>query len=458
MMKFRTSEILGRLVRRYGLLVLLTVLGAGAGIGYDVLKTPTYVAKSYVVVTAAAGDPQSAVNFAQAYGRIVTTAPVVSGATAILHSPAGLREVTASTSPDAPVIEITSTGTSAQHVADVANAMARSLVSYGVTQGTSTRVNLSVLAVAAVPASPASPKPPLEPAIGAAGGLLIGGLAVLAGVGNGTRRRVPADEPDFAVADAPEQPRAVAQLGQRQAAEVLPWTSDGTAAPHRTRAFAWYAGAGGPDDEDMFGPVADKQPARAQPAGTQPAGAQSAGGRPGGNQHGGQPGGGQPGRTAGARAKAKVPVRAKAPVRRTGADTAETANLALEATEIIIPGQLPRTAPPPAAASPIVIIARLEPEQPTRPAPVQDRPSLVGEPPVPPAAQQSAPPAAQQSAPEGRPAAVDGDARAAGERAPKAKPDPASFHAALPGTGFKPATTKPVVGRAIVVYHEPEQQ
>ena len=40
---------------------------------------------------------------------------------------------------------------------------------------------------ASAPASPSSPKPPLELAVGAAAGLLIGGLTVLAGVGRSAR-------------------------------------------------------------------------------------------------------------------------------------------------------------------------------------------------------------------------------------------------------------------------------
>jgi capsular polysaccharide biosynthesis protein len=209
-----------RLLRRYGLLVLLTVLGALAGAGYDVLKTPTYVATSYVVVTGAPGDSQSAVNFAQAYGRIVTTEPVTKRAVGSLGSSDGLAGVTASTSPDAPVIEITATGTSAQHTAAVANAVAQSLVSYGATRADSTRVSLSVLALAAVPTAPASPKPPLELAIGAAAGLLVGGLAMLAGVGS-TRSRTRPDEPDDY--QITTRPYPLAQLPQHPATQLLPW-------------------------------------------------------------------------------------------------------------------------------------------------------------------------------------------------------------------------------------------
>jgi hypothetical protein len=91
--------------------------------------------------------------------------------------------VTASTSPDAPVVEIVATGTSATRTADVANAVARSLAEYGSDRKADTRVDLSLLAAAMTPTAPSSPKPPLELLVGAAAGLLVGGLAVLAGVG-----------------------------------------------------------------------------------------------------------------------------------------------------------------------------------------------------------------------------------------------------------------------------------
>ena len=45
----KSPEILRRLVRRFGLLLALTVIGGAAGAVYGAMKTPTYTAKSYVV-------------------------------------------------------------------------------------------------------------------------------------------------------------------------------------------------------------------------------------------------------------------------------------------------------------------------------------------------------------------------------------------------------------------------
>jgi capsular polysaccharide biosynthesis protein len=186
----KSPEILRRLVRRVGLLLLLTLVGGTAGAVYSAVKTPTYTAKAFVVAIGDNGDSITALNFAQAYGRIATSGPVLAKAgTTLGINTTGLSQVTASTSPDAPVIEIAATGTSAQHTADLANAVANALADYGTTRKSETHVGLALLAGALVPRSASSPKPPLELIVGAAGGLLIGGLAVLAGVGRAPARQ-----------------------------------------------------------------------------------------------------------------------------------------------------------------------------------------------------------------------------------------------------------------------------
>lgn len=180
----KSREFLRRLVRRFGLLLLLTAIGGGAGAAYAAIKTPTYTAKAYVVTIGAGAEPIVALNYAQAYGRIATTGPVLATAGQTLGADrTGLNRVTASTSPDAPVIEITATGPSPSRTATVANAVANSLITLGDTRKGETRVGLTMLAAATPPARPTSPKPPMELAVGAAAGLLIGGLAVLAGAG-----------------------------------------------------------------------------------------------------------------------------------------------------------------------------------------------------------------------------------------------------------------------------------
>ncbi len=207
----KSPEILRRLVRRFGLLLALTLIGGMAGAVYGAVKTPTYTAKAYVVAIGDPGDSISALNFAQAYGRVATSGPVLVLAAAKLGTDqTGLNTVTASTSPDAPVIEITATAGTGQHAAQLANAVANALAEYGSVRKKDTHVSLALLAGATTPGKPSSPKPPLELAVGAAAGLLIGGLAILAGVGRASaaRAKVSRDETEsarYAVAEVDDE-------------------------------------------------------------------------------------------------------------------------------------------------------------------------------------------------------------------------------------------------------------
>lgn len=200
----KAREILRWLTRRFGLVLLLTLVGGLAGAIYGAVKTPTYTAKAYVVAIGDAGDPNTALNFAQAYGRVATSGPMLVKAGTLLGSDtSGLDRVTASTSPDAPVIEIDATGPSAQHTTDVANAVGRALSAYGSDRKADTHVGLALLAGATTPQRPTSPKPPLELVVGAAAGLLIGGLAVLAGSGRAQPGGALAPEPEHYTAEVP---------------------------------------------------------------------------------------------------------------------------------------------------------------------------------------------------------------------------------------------------------------
>jgi capsular polysaccharide biosynthesis protein len=180
---------------------------------YAAVKSPTYTAKAYVVAVAAPAESGAALNFAQAYGRIATSGPVLAKARTGLTDDTGLRDVTAATSPDAPVIEITATASSARHAAGLANAVAGALADYGSVRRTETNVGLSLLAGATTPERPSSPRPPLELAVGACAGLLVGGLAVLAGAG----RKAATDETATEEADAAEPVRYEADLAEEAA-------------------------------------------------------------------------------------------------------------------------------------------------------------------------------------------------------------------------------------------------
>ncbi|MDH6706190.1 capsular polysaccharide biosynthesis protein [Kitasatospora sp. MAA19] len=189
-----------RLVRRWWPVALAVPLGAAAGAGYAVVSHPSYAASAYVlVVPQNPGEAAIATNFAQAYGRLAGQPQVLTVAAAETgHTRARLESlVHGTTSPDAPMIEITGTGTRPQEAAQTADAVARSLVSFANASSKDTDVRLVTLAPAAEPDRPTTPSAKLDVAVGGAAGLLVGALVMM------TRRRVEAAAPT-AAREAPE--------------------------------------------------------------------------------------------------------------------------------------------------------------------------------------------------------------------------------------------------------------
>lgn len=158
------AEILNALLRRWWLLVLGVVLGTVAGFGYAAVAAKSYTASSYVVVTAVpttAGGTQDAsvpVNFAQAFGRIIEQQDIVGRAAAAIHYQGSAtdygKHIQASTSPNAPLIQIIGTAPNGDDAANYANAAADALVSFANVQTAETGVSLAVLSQATAPDSP----------------------------------------------------------------------------------------------------------------------------------------------------------------------------------------------------------------------------------------------------------------------------------------------------------------
>jgi capsular polysaccharide biosynthesis protein len=186
------AETLARILQQGVLLVTLVLLGAVAGASYALLKTPTYAAEAHVVVLPVPPrDDVTAVKFAQAYGRIATGPGVLSRTVSVIDgaSQEGIRrQVRVATSPDAPLVQLTASAGTPKRAADLANDVARALLAFGNARSGETKVRLAVFAEASPPEGPSSPNPPLDVGVGAAAGLLIGGLAVMAGVGRGRPR------------------------------------------------------------------------------------------------------------------------------------------------------------------------------------------------------------------------------------------------------------------------------
>lgn len=181
------------LARRWWPLAVAAPLGAVAGVGYATVEHPSYAANAYVVVVSQTqGEGATAVNFAQAYGRLAGQPQVLAGAAAqtgrSVSKLAGM--VAGTTSPDAPVIQITGTASSPADAVHAADAVARSLINFANTSTAETGVKLVGLAPAAEPDKPASPSAALDTAVGGAAGVLLGALAMM------TRRRTtPEPEP-----------------------------------------------------------------------------------------------------------------------------------------------------------------------------------------------------------------------------------------------------------------------
>ncbi|MFF0392585.1 Wzz/FepE/Etk N-terminal domain-containing protein [Kitasatospora sp. NPDC004615] len=189
------------LARRWWPMAVAVPLGAAAGTGYAVVSHPSYASSAYVVVVPQnAGENASAVNFAQAYGRLTGQPQVLIGAAAETHhSVAALAAlVRGTTSPDAPVIEITGTGPRPEDAVQNAGAVARSLMAFGNSGSKETGVKLVQLAAAAEPDAPASPSATLDTAVGGAAGVLLGTLVMLT-------RRGPGPDPGSTTAVFPTQ-------------------------------------------------------------------------------------------------------------------------------------------------------------------------------------------------------------------------------------------------------------
>ncbi|WP_159767444.1 lipopolysaccharide biosynthesis protein [Streptomyces sp. HM190] len=166
----------------WSLLAAGALIGGVAGGAYGVLTPPVYTATSYVVAVPTEGsDPQSALGFAQAYGRVATQLAVLGDAQVWAGVPVStLREnVRTATSPDAPMVAVSATSARPDVAADMANAVSRALTRHANDAGKSTRVELQQFARATRPTEASSASAAVTGLVGAAAGGLLGGLALL---------------------------------------------------------------------------------------------------------------------------------------------------------------------------------------------------------------------------------------------------------------------------------------
>ena len=166
----------------WSLLAAGALLGGAAGGAYGVVKAPVYTATSYVVVVPAEGsDPQSALGFAQAYGRVATQVAVLGDAQVWAGVPIGTlrKSVRTATSPDAPMVAVSATSSRPDLATDMANAVSRALTRHANDTKRSTRVELQQFARATRPTEASSASRTVTGLVGTAAGGLLGGLALL---------------------------------------------------------------------------------------------------------------------------------------------------------------------------------------------------------------------------------------------------------------------------------------
>lgn len=195
---------------RWIVAAVIVVLGATGGLVYALLADPTYEATATVIATETqpAGSRRD-VAVALALSRLTNQQESLTAAA----TQVGLgveevkRSVRGSVTPESPVIAITAEADTGVRSAQIANAVANALVTFGTGKTAATGVTLSVLNVAAEPTEPSSPQPLLDLAIGVGAGVLVAALYLLAT--GGMRPQVapaPSSSPPGPVRPAPARP------------------------------------------------------------------------------------------------------------------------------------------------------------------------------------------------------------------------------------------------------------
>ncbi|WP_084000778.1 hypothetical protein [Actinomadura kijaniata] len=170
--------------RDVGRMVGIVLAGLLAGAAYGLLKPPTYTATAHVVVVAESEDGgATAVNFAQAYGRVAALPSTLAWASPL---PRGTTTdqirsgIQVSTSPDVPLVQISGSADTASEAVTLANAAADALVRYGGAHRHDTGVRVATMSQAVAPTEPSSPSFPVTVAVGGASGVLLAGMAQIA--------------------------------------------------------------------------------------------------------------------------------------------------------------------------------------------------------------------------------------------------------------------------------------
>jgi capsular polysaccharide biosynthesis protein len=190
-----------------------TLAGGLLGGAYGLLTPPAYTATSYVIaVPTAKSGPDSALGFAQAYGRVATQLAVLGDAQVWAGVPVRTLQdsVRTATSPDAPMVAVSATSSRPGLAVDMANAVSRALTRHAADTSGSTQVRLVQFSRAVKPTEPTSASPALTALVGSSAGGLLGGLTLL------TRpRRTGQDDDPVPTASVPGPAAAADVQGKR---------------------------------------------------------------------------------------------------------------------------------------------------------------------------------------------------------------------------------------------------
>ncbi|MFJ9560668.1 lipopolysaccharide biosynthesis protein [Streptomyces fuscichromogenes] len=178
----RASRPSSRVFPPWSLLAAGVVAGGLLGGAYGVLTPPSYTATSYVIaVPVNKADTASAQGFAQAYGRVATQLAVLGDAQVWAGVPVKTLQssVQTETSPDAPMVAVSATSPHRLQAADMANAVARSLIRHANYTKADTNVELLQFSRALKPVAATSASSKVTGLVGASAGGLLGALVLL---------------------------------------------------------------------------------------------------------------------------------------------------------------------------------------------------------------------------------------------------------------------------------------
>jgi len=187
MSKFRPSvpAPLARSARRFAAILAIVLVGFLGGLGYGLLKPPSYTATAFVLVVGQPDAGIAAVQFAQAYTRLAPLPETLAWSSKGLppsERERARRNLQASSSPDAPLVRLTGTADTPVRAAEYANAAADALVRYGTAHQQETGVRVALMTQAEAPIAPSAPNLTMSVAVGTATGLLLAGLVAATGL------------------------------------------------------------------------------------------------------------------------------------------------------------------------------------------------------------------------------------------------------------------------------------